>query len=89
MEAAFLVMLMLLGATGLLLLSLRSTAAMGPLLLLHLGVVFGFFVTMPYGKFVHGIYRYLALVRYAGERHAQNTPATVLPTGGAHSAPGN
>jgi citrate/tricarballylate utilization protein len=23
---------------------------------------------MPYGKFVHGIYRYVALVRYAQER---------------------
>jgi citrate/tricarballylate utilization protein len=23
---------------------------------------------MPYGKFVHGIYRYVALVRYAKER---------------------
>jgi citrate/tricarballylate utilization protein len=23
---------------------------------------------MPYGKFVHGIYRYVALVRYARER---------------------
>jgi citrate/tricarballylate utilization protein len=23
---------------------------------------------MPYGKFVHGIYRYAALVRYARER---------------------
>ena len=43
---------------------------MGPLLALHLGVVFALFITMPYGKFVHGIYRFVALVRYAGERHA-------------------
>ena len=41
---------------------------MGPLLALHLGVVFALFITMPYGKFVHGIYRYVALVRYARER---------------------
>ena len=46
----------------------RDSAAMGPLLALHLGVVFSLFITMPYGKFVHGIYRYVALVRYAKER---------------------
>ncbi len=47
---------------------LRDSAAMGPLLALHLGFVFALFITMPYGKFVHGIYRYVALVRYARER---------------------
>jgi citrate/tricarballylate utilization protein len=50
------------------LLLLRDTAAMGALLALHLGVVFALFITLPYGKFVHGLYRYLALVRYAAER---------------------
>ncbi len=47
---------------------LRDTAAMGPLLALHLGFVFALFITMPYGKFVHGLYRFVALVRYARER---------------------
>jgi len=56
--------------TGLALLALRDTAAMAPLLYVHLGVVALLFVTMPYGKFVHGIYRSAALVRYAVERHA-------------------
>ncbi|HVV42694.1 MAG TPA: tricarballylate utilization 4Fe-4S protein TcuB [Nitrobacter sp.] len=68
MDTAFILMLFLTGATGLPLLALRATAAMGPLLALHLGIVFALFITMPYGKFVHGIYRYAALVRYARER---------------------
>jgi citrate/tricarballylate utilization protein len=68
MDAAFMVMLFLTGLTGLTLLAGRDTATMGPLLALHLGVVFALFITMPYGKFVHGIYRFVALVRYARER---------------------
>jgi citrate/tricarballylate utilization protein len=70
MDIAFIVMLFLTSLTGMALLFLRETAAMGPLLALHLGVVFSLFVTMPYGKFVHGIYRFVALVRYAMERKA-------------------
>jgi citrate/tricarballylate utilization protein len=68
MDAAFIAMLFLAGATGLVLLVLRDTSLMGLLLALHLGVVFALFITMPYGKFVHGIYRFLALLRYAKER---------------------
>ena len=68
MDVAFLAMLFLTSLTGLLLMVLRSTPAMGLLLALHLGVVFSLFITMPYGKFVHGIYRFLALVRYAKEK---------------------
>lgn len=73
MDVAFIVMLFLTGLTGLLLLILRTTPAMGLLLAIHLGVVFSLFLTMPYGKFTHGIYRFLALVRYAEERQAFET----------------
>jgi citrate/tricarballylate utilization protein len=68
MDVAFIAMLFLTALTGIVLLLLRDTGAMGPLLSLHLGVVFALFITMPYGKFVHGIYRYISLVRYARER---------------------
>jgi len=68
MDTAFTVMLLLTGVTGLALLLWRDTAAMGPLLALHLGFVFALFITLPYGKFVHGLYRFVALVRYAHER---------------------
>jgi citrate/tricarballylate utilization protein len=63
MDVAFQVLLFLVSLTGLLLLILRETPAMGTLLATHLGVVAGLFITMPYGKFVHAVYRYAALVR--------------------------
>jgi len=70
MDFAFLAMLFLTSLTGLMLLVLRATSAMPLLLALHLGVVFALFITMPYGRFVHGIYRFVALVRYAREHRA-------------------
>jgi citrate/tricarballylate utilization protein len=64
LDRAFLVLLALVSVTGLLLTGLRGTAALGVLLDIHLGAVAALFLTMPYGKFAHGIYRYAALVRY-------------------------
>jgi len=75
MEQAFTLMLLALGVTGLALLAFRATPAMGTLLAVHLGAVFGFFLTMPYGKFVHGLYRYAALVRSAKERESLHGPS--------------
>jgi citrate/tricarballylate utilization protein len=68
MDTAFIAMLFLTSLTGFVLMILRDTAAMGVLLAVHLGVVLGLFLSLPYGKFVHGLYRLLALVKYAGER---------------------
>jgi citrate/tricarballylate utilization protein len=68
MDVAFTVMLFLTSLTGLLLLVLRATPAMGLLLAIHLGVVMALFVTMPYSKFMHGPYRLFALLRHAEER---------------------
>jgi citrate/tricarballylate utilization protein len=72
LDAAFLWMLLLVSATGILLLVLRDTAAMGLTLAVHLGFVMAFFVMLPYGKFMHGIYRYLALARHERERREPN-----------------
>lgn len=74
MDIAFIAMLFLTSLSGLALLALRHTPAMGLLLALHLGIVFSLFITMPYGKFVHPLYRLAALVRYARER--RNPPAS-------------
>jgi len=68
MDVTFLLLLMLINLTGLLLLVLRETEGMGILLSLHLGLVLGLFITLPYGKFVHAVYRYAALVRNAKEQ---------------------
>lgn len=67
MDRGFIVLLLLTSLTGLVLLALRATAAMPLLLVVHLGVVLALFVTLPYGKFVHGLYRAAALVHDARE----------------------
>ncbi len=54
---------MLISITGFAVLLLRETSMLGPSLIIHLGLVLGFFVTLPYGKFIHGLYRFLALLR--------------------------
>jgi citrate/tricarballylate utilization protein len=64
MDVAFLVLLGVSAATGLVLLALRTTPAMGVLLAVHLGAIAGLFITAPYGKFAHVVYRYAALVRH-------------------------
>ncbi|OGK87941.1 MAG: hypothetical protein A2X52_22825 [Candidatus Rokubacteria bacterium GWC2_70_16] len=68
MDVAFLLVLLLTSVTGLLLLALRETGAMGVLLAIHLGMVAALFVTLPYGKFAHLVYRYAALIRSAIEQ---------------------
>lgn len=67
LDQSFIALLWLAALTGLLLLVLRERAVMSVLLIVHLGVVLALFLTLPYGKFVHGIYRTAALVKYARE----------------------
>jgi citrate/tricarballylate utilization protein len=68
MDRAFIALLLLTSATGLALLVLRDSAAMGTLLAVHLGVVMALFLTLPYGKFAHGVFRSAALWKYAIEK---------------------
>jgi citrate/tricarballylate utilization protein len=67
LDQAFIVLLLLTSLTGLLLLVLRGQPVMGVLLIIHLGTVLALFLTLPYGKFVHGLYRAAALVKAARE----------------------
>jgi citrate/tricarballylate utilization protein len=68
MDVGLLALLFIVAATGLALLLARETNAMGNLLVIHLGFVLALFITLPYGKFVHGLYRLGALVRHHAER---------------------
>jgi citrate/tricarballylate utilization protein len=63
MDIGFVILLFLTSITGLLLLAMRETSAMGLLLRVHLGIVIGLCLTLPYGKYVHSIYRLAALIR--------------------------
>lgn len=69
MDYAFLALLFMISLTGMLLLGLRETSAMGVMLAIHLGFVLAFFISLPYSKFVHAVYRFAALLRFAGNRH--------------------
>ena len=68
MDRGFIALLFFISVTGLALMLSRNTLAMPSLLALHLGVVMALFLTLPYGKFAHGIFRMAALLRFAVEK---------------------
>ncbi|MBY4731883.1 tricarballylate utilization 4Fe-4S protein TcuB [Cupriavidus pauculus] len=68
MDRGFIALLFLTSASGLALLAGRDTGAMAALLAVHLGIVMALFLTLPYGKFAHGIYRSAALLKYHIEK---------------------
>jgi citrate/tricarballylate utilization protein len=72
-DYALLLVLAIIALTGLALLALRGSSVVGLLLVIHLGVVFAFFLMIPYSKMIHGLYRLLALVHSAAERRAGQT----------------
>lgn len=68
LNVAFLVVLGVAALSGLAVLAVRETAAMGPLLVFHISVVFGLLVGLPTGKSLHAPFRAAALLRAAAER---------------------
>jgi citrate/tricarballylate utilization protein len=72
MDRGFIALLLALSVSGLALLAFRETAALGLLLALHLGFVMAFFLTMPYSKFAHGIFRSAALLKFSIEKRQPN-----------------
>jgi len=72
MDRGFIALLLFTSLTGLALLAWRDTGAMALLLAVHLGFVMALFLTLPYGKFAHGIFRSAALLKYAIEKRQPN-----------------
>jgi citrate/tricarballylate utilization protein len=68
MDLGFIALLFFVSLTGLALLAWRDSGAMGLLLAVHLGFVMALFLTLPYGKFAHGIYRSAALLKFSIEK---------------------
>jgi citrate/tricarballylate utilization protein len=68
MDRGFIALLFFISVTGLALMLSKDTAAMPSLLAVHLGTVMALFLTLPYGKFAHGIFRTAALLRFAVEK---------------------
>jgi citrate/tricarballylate utilization protein len=79
MDSAFLLALLLVAGTGMMLLLLRDTALVRLMLIVHLGTVGAFYLTAPYGKFVHGVYRFVAVLRSVQEREDQGDVPEVRP----------
>jgi citrate/tricarballylate utilization protein len=72
LDDSFIALLFVTSLTGLVLLGLRHQPTMPVLLIVHLGAVLALFLTLPYGKFVHGLYRAAALVKFARENPGEH-----------------
>ena len=67
LDYSFIIMLFLSSTSGLILLLLRETILMPILLTIHLAIVLSLFVMLPYSKFVHAGYRFIALIKFSQE----------------------
>ncbi len=72
MDRGFMALLVLTSASGFAAWLSRGTHLLPWALGVHLGAVMALFITLPYGKFVHGLYRVAALLRHAVEKRQPN-----------------
>ena len=72
LDTSFASVLAITSATGLLLLFLRESTWMPLLLIVHLAFVLALFLALPYGKFVHGIYRTAALIKVSHDAASEH-----------------
>jgi len=68
MDLGFIALLFFISTTGLALWLATGSAWMPFWLAVHLGVVMAFFVTLPYSKFAHGVFRGAALLKWSIEK---------------------
>jgi citrate/tricarballylate utilization protein len=68
MDLGFIGLLLLTSVSGLALALSHGSAALTLLLCLHLGAVMALFLTLPYGKFAHAVFRGAALLKWSIER---------------------
>ncbi|HXX85424.1 MAG TPA: tricarballylate utilization 4Fe-4S protein TcuB [Casimicrobiaceae bacterium] len=68
MDRGFIALLFLTAVSGLVLMLVKQTPALAIVLSVHLGAVMALFLTLPYGKFAHAVYRLAALLKWSIER---------------------
>ena len=73
MDLGFIALLWLTAWSGLLLVAVKESPYLPLVLASHLGVVMALFLTLPYGKFAHGIFRTASLLRHHVEKRLPNT----------------
>lgn len=66
-DISFILILTLVTMSGFFVLFFRNTVYMPILLIVHLSIVSTFFITLPYNKMQHAVYRYISLFKYFAE----------------------
>jgi citrate/tricarballylate utilization protein len=72
MDRGFIALLLLVSITGFALLGWRDSRFMALWLAIHLGTIMALFLTLPYGKFAHGLFRSAALLKFNLEKRLPN-----------------